>query len=158
MCQGLFGTLESMREIIHKHIGVRAEGMILAGFLWIILGAGFLSGAQSQTPEVVASLWHTYIPFPISAVLWMATGIFAIIVAPTEKMSSIGLGLLLISPMVRFTSYISSFIIELIPGPPPGDPRGLYTACIYGAMMAFVVLLSHIPATTRVPLGRRVGE
>lgn len=78
--------------------------------------------------------------------------------APSEKWSPIGLGLLTLSPMIRFTSYTFSFLIELVPGPPPGDPRGLYTASYYGAMLAFVVLLSHIPATTKVPFGRRLGQ
>lgn len=143
-----------MRLILHRHIGVRAEGMILAAAIWCLVGLGVLTG---PTPTPVPSVWHLLIPAPVTAVIWMGTGILGAVLAPFRRASDFGLVVLLVAPGLRFTSYLWGWIAELIPGPPPGDPRGWFSALFYAAMLAFVILLSHISADVRSPLtGRRV--
>jgi hypothetical protein len=142
-----------MRLLIHRHIGVRAEGMILAAGIWCLVGLGVITGpAQALIPSV----WHLLIPPPITAALWIGTGLAGAVLAPFRRASEAGLVLLLIAPALRFTSYLWGWLAEVIPGPPPGDPRGWFSALFYAAMLAFVILLSHIPADVRSPLtGKR---
>ena len=142
-----------IQKTLHKHVGLRAEGMILVSFVWILVGVGSLTG--SQAPEI-PSAWHTLIPLDWSAAIWIVTALLAIALAPSDKLSNIGLGLLTVAPMIRFSSYLASWIIEVIPGPPPGDPRGWFSALFYFVMLMWVLHLSRIPADVRAPLyGRK---
>lgn len=140
-----------MRQIIHRHIGVRAEGMILAAGLWGLIGIGTLTGQSLDRPGA----WHALLPTGIRVTLWLGAAIAALITACSVRWSPLGLGLLTVAPMIYLVSYLSAWVLELIPGPPPGDPGGWYRASIYAVLVAFVVLLSHIPATVRAPLAGR---
>lgn len=141
-----------MRHLIHRHIGVRAEGMILAAGIWMLIGLGVAVGVA---PDGSGAAFHTTLPIPVRVGLWCGAALIAVITAPLERWSNLGLALLTVAPFIRFCSYLWAWVIDVVPGPPPGDPRGWYSALFYGLMLAFVVLLSHVPATVRAPLSGR---
>lgn len=142
-----------MRHLIHRHIGVRAEGMILAAAIWILVGVGVLTG---PSPTLTPSVWHLAFPAWVRIALWWIPAIIAVILAPSERLSRWGLAALTLPPVTQGCSYLWAWAMDWIPGPPPGDPRGWLSACYYALMVAFVVLLAHIPASVRAPLtGRR---
>ena len=140
-----------MRQIIHRHIGVRAEGMILAASLWALIGVGIWLGYSPDPPGA----WHALIPPLARVALWLIPAIVAALVAPSERWSPYGLGLLTVAPMIHLCSLLTAWLLDVIPGPPPGDPAGWYRAGFYLALVALVVLLSHIPANVRAPLTGR---
>lgn len=141
-----------VRELIRRHIGVRAEGMILASGIWMLVGVGIVLGFSPEQPGA----WHTLIPFPMRIGLWCGTALLGILTAPSERWSSWGLALMILPPMIRVASHLTAWVFDLQPGPPPGDPAGWYSACYYLAMVMLIILLSHIPADVRAPLtGRR---
>lgn len=141
-----------MPILIQRNIGVRAEGMMLAAGIWCLIGVGALSSDSPDHPGA----WHLLWPAGVRATIWCVAAVAAAISAPSERWSNIGLGLLTVPPMITVCSYLTGWVYDLIPGPPPGDPGGWYRASYYVAMIALVILLSHIPANVQAPLsGRR---
>ncbi len=140
-----------MRHLIHRHIGVRAEGMILAAGIWCLLGAGIWLGLAPDRPGA----FHTLLPLWLRVAMWVVPAVLAATVAASERWSPYGLALLTIGPTVHLVSYLWAWLMDLIPGPPPGDSGGWYRAGIYAALLALVILLSHIPASVRAPLSGR---
>ena len=68
-----------MRQIIHRHIGVRAEGMILAAGLWALIGIGTLTGQALDRPGA----WHAILPTGIRVTLWLVAAVAALVSAPS---------------------------------------------------------------------------
>lgn len=141
-----------LRHLIHRHVGVRAEGMILAAAIWALIGVGVTTGVAPDIPTA----WHLTVPGVWRMLLWLAVAAVAVVTAPSERWSNLGLALLAAPPAIHLLSYLWAWLMALIPGPPPGDPIGWYRAAFHAAMLALVVLLSHVPADVRAPLsGRR---
>ena len=140
-----------LRNVIHKHVGLRAEGMILVGCVWFLIGVG-----RVVRPEVIVpSAWHTFIPQDAQGILWIVTALVAAGLSFYDKPSDYGLGALMVAPAIYLSSYVASWIIEIIPGPPPGDPWGWFSALFYLALILWVLHVSRIPADVRAPLGGR---
>lgn len=133
-------------------LGPRAKGMILAGFIWFFVGVGILTGATVPTET---ALFHLWIPGPARVMMWWLPAMYALGVSTSNRYSKWGLAALFVPPFVQGASYFTSWIIEVIPGPPPGEPRGWLSACYYVTMIAFVFLVSDIPANVRTPLTGR---
>ena len=141
-----------MRTLIHRHVSVRTEGMVLAAALWCLFGVGAL---VSATPDPPGSVLHAILMPWGRAALWIGTALAATVTAPFVRGSNRGLGLLIVAPALHLLSYLWAWLVELIPGPPPGDPLGWYRATFYFMLVMFVILLSHIPANIRPPLTGR---
>lgn len=141
-----------IQKVLHKHVGLRAEGMILISCVWILLGVGRL-----LRPDVlVPSAWHTFIPQDILGYLWISTAATAAVLSLFDRPSNVGLGLLMVTPAIYLSSYLASWFVELIPGPPPGDPWGWFTSLFYLCMILWVLHIARIPADVRAPLyGRK---
>lgn len=140
-----------MRTLIHRHVSVRTEGMILAAAIWCLFGVGALVSTTPDPPSVL----HAVLTPWARAALWMATAAVAAFTAPFQRVSNTGLGVLILAPALHLLSYLWAWLMELIPGPPPGDPLGWYSAAFYFMLVMFVILLSHIPANIRPPLTGR---
>lgn len=140
-----------IRAAIHHNIGVRAEGMLLAAGIWTLMGLGVVMGTSSTAPGA----WHVVLPLWLRVLVWWGPAVVALVTAPSVRWSPMGLALLQIGPVLHLCSHFTSWLIDVWPGPPPGDPNGWYRAGFYVALVALVVLLSHIPSTVQAPLSGR---
>lgn len=143
-----------IRSLIRRHVGVRAEGMILVAAIWALIGVGVVTSPITTPPP--PAVWHTLIPTPLLAGGWIATAAAAAVTAPLRRASDVGLLLLTIMPGLLLTSYLYAWIADVWPGDPVGDPRGWYRCLFYVAMVLWVRHISRIPADVQAPLsGRR---
>lgn len=144
-----------MLNKLHQHVGLRAEGAMLVGVIWILIGAGEMAREVPLAP--VPGVWHLLIPAQISGFLWILSGVGAMILAPTKDRSGQGLFLLTIVPGIRFFSYFWSWVVHVIPGIQEGNPRGWFSSLFYLVMILLVVFLSRIPDNIKAPLiGKRM--
>ena len=118
---------------------MRTQGMFLVSWGWCMVGVGALS--TPVTPSITAT-WHLSIPPVVSMLIWVCTGLVAAGLSFSKNYSSIGLGILMIAPLIRFSSYMTSWVIELVPGAPDGDPRGWFSAQFYLMMMFWVYYIA----------------
>lgn len=126
-------------KAIHERVNIRARGMVLVAWAWCMVGIGAFS---APTIPAIPATWHLLIPPTISGLIWIVTGLVAAGLGFTKGLSSIGLGVLMIAPLIRFCSYMTSWVIELIPGAPAGDPRGWFSAQFYLIMMFWVFYIA----------------
>ncbi len=139
--------------LLHKYIGLRALGLVTLGVLWCLFGIRALT---TPAPAPIPSVVHLLIPAEITGAMWIVSGLAAIVLAPWDRGSDWASALLIVQPGLRLVSYLAGWIVELIPGPPPGDPSGWYFAAIYLIMMLSTRYVSLVPADVRAPLtGRR---
>lgn len=144
-----------MLNKLNRHVGLRAEGTIIVGVIWILIGVGELLREAPVPP--VPGVWHLLIPPQISGFLWILSGIGATILAPTKDWSGQGLFLLTIAPGIRFFSYFWSWVVYVIPGIQEGNSRGWFSSLFYLVMILLVVFLSRIPDNIKAPLiGKRM--
>lgn len=142
-----------LREWLHLHVSVRAEGMILAAGIWCLVGLRPIIGApMAPTPELI----HTLAPAPLRSAVWLIAALVAATTATLRKASGVGLGLLAVPPIITVCSYLWSWLMSWPGSPGQGRPDDWYGAAIYLVMLLWVVHLSRIPADVRAPLsGRR---
>ena len=140
-----------MRQMVQRHIGLRAEGMILAAVVWLTIGLGVAFNLAPENPAA----WHTLLPTPVRVTLWVGPALITLVTAASEKWSNWGIALLQLAPLVRIISYLLAWLFDLQPGPPPGDPAGWYHAATYVWMSAATLFLARIPADVRAPLTGR---
>lgn len=133
-----------MRDLITLRVGLRGWGLALLGVVWALIGVGVAVGAS--TPPDDASLWHVAIPRWARAATWIVTGVSALILARWSRWSNWGMGVLMIMPMVRLTSYLAAWIVHLVPGEPEGLRFGWYSSAFYIVMIALVVFVTCIPS------------
>lgn len=140
---------------LHQHVGLRAEGTILVGVIWILIGVKGL--VREVAVALVPGVWHLLIPSQISGFLWILSGLGAMILAPTKDWSGLSLFLLTIAPGIRFFSYLWSWVVYVIPGIQEGNPRGWFNSLFYLVMILLVVFLSRIPDNIKAPMiGKRM--
>ena len=144
-----------MPNKLHQHVGLRAEGTIIVGVIWILIGAGELVREVPLAP--IPGVWHLLIPAQISGFVWILTGMGATILSWTKDRSGQGLFLLMVAPGIRFFSYFWSWVVYVIPGIQEGNPRGWFNSLFYLVMILLVVFLSRIPDNIKAPLiGKRM--
>lgn len=141
-----------MLRFIHRHIGVRAEGMILAAAFWGLVGLSLLTRPSTPVPAPL----YAFLPLWLQVGLWWGPAAIAIAVSTHERWSLWGIGLMQAGPIAFGASSLGAWILALIPGPPPGDPRGWVSATFYALMVPYVLHLSHIdPDAHWTPPSRR---
>lgn len=140
-------------------IPVRSEGVILAGAYWCLIGWGAWSPGRSLDNP---GAWHLLLPPEWGSGIWFVTGGAAVVTGvmsiwPNLKdRTTLGLQLLMIGPIIRFSSWLWSWFLYLVYGSTSGDHLGWFWAAIYAGLILLVVLLAHIPQSVTNPLiGRR---
>lgn len=122
--------------------------MLVLGAVWVLIGVGSAVGA----PQHIDSAVHLLIPASVRVALWVVSGMVAVGTCWSSRASNVGLGGLVIMPMVRLVSYTWAWVQSLIPGDPDGYPDGWYSALFYVVMLALVWVVAAIPAHTTTPI------
>lgn len=113
----------------------KALGIVLLGVTWISVSIGVLD-------ERHGNLWHQLISDDIRQLLWWGAGGLAIISAWSIRVRPWAMAMLVIAPGLRMFSYISAWIVYLIPDGNPGYSLGWAFAMTYACMIAFVFYIA----------------
>ena len=133
-------------RIIVRRVGLRGEALLGLGIVWILMGVGVSAGLHQ--PREASGLWHLLLPDGMRAGIWLATGAIAIIAAKWQHLSPTALALLTVAPMIRVTSYLWSWLMALIPGPPSGNFDAWYGCLTQLALLGAVLFVAHVPMMT----------
>lgn len=125
---------------IRKRTGLDHKGLGIAmlGLTWILLGIGVFDERH------VEYTWHHDIPLWIRITVWVCTGLFALASAWYRPIRPWAFFLLVISPGLRFFSYLTAWIIYLIPNGYGGLGMGWAYAAIHLIMIGFVFYLADM--------------
>ena len=142
-----------MPTVIHRaarrassHLGAHGLGLCLIAGFWALIAIGQLTG--TQTPEPGRHLLHQHIPTVAAATLWLTTAMGALASAIDRngpRRDGLALAAAVIPPVIWAVSYLWSWIVSLIPGPPTGSPRGWFAASLYACAIGLVWLVAAIP-------------
>lgn len=130
-----------------RHLGVRGRAMLFCAVLWSFVGLGAIVNSSPPRP----STFHATFP-RLEACLWFAAAVLAVFTSWRRDGSRIGLAALVVPPALRSASYVWAWVMDLVPGPPPGFALGWYTAILYLCMIALVVVVAWIPGRVEAPL------
>lgn len=114
-------------------LGVRGYTLLLCAFIWSLIGYGVWVGAGADGQP---GTFHDELSVPIRLAIWVLPAVLALILAWSPRFDWIALGFLIIGPVFRFCSYITSWILHLIGE--PGLKDGWYPAAIYLALIGIV--------------------
>ena len=130
-----------------RALGVRGSGLLLIAVIWTLLAVGILTNPDPHTAQ--PGTFHGLIHPSVLAAGWLTAAGLALTGSLDRRFGShrdgLALGVATIPPMFYATSYVWAWVVELIPGPPPGFPRGWLSASIYLALVALVWLVASIP-------------
>ena len=135
------------RRVTLPRLGLRCELMTVAGALWVLFGAGVLTGVSDPPSELV----FAKIPAIIRGLLWTGTGAWAFVAGVVSRGTSRALAALMVMPLLRLVSYGLAWGLVVVPGVQPGEmPGGWFYSGIYAVMVALVVAMARIqPGVTR---------
>lgn len=141
------------RKLTRK-LGVHGSGLVLIGAVWTLMAVGALTLELPTNPEAV--LLHRQIPVYIDATIWLtaAMGCFAAAFDRNgPRRDGLALAFAVIPPVIRFASYLWSWVVALVPGEPDGTPTGWFSALLYLCMVGVVCLVAAIPdeSTPKTP-------
>ena len=129
-----------------KKLGVHGSGLVLIAAIWTLVAIAALT---LQLPvKDGAFLLHKSIPVVIDATMWLTAALGCLAAALDRngpRRDGLALAFAVIPPMIRFGSYLVSWVVALIPGEPAGTPSGWYSAALYLCMVAIVWLVAAIP-------------
>lgn len=124
-----------------KCLGYRGKVLVTFGLVWILVGAGI------NDELVIPGVPHLLIPGMYRTMLWVITGVLAIIAAfrPTGFSDAFGWAALYMMPALRTVSYSIAWTDALIPWGGGGYDNGWKFAAIYFVMAAAVWFCSGWP-------------
>lgn len=125
--------------LARRRLSDKSRILALDGVVWCLVGIGVITGTY-----VSDGAPHLAIPSPIRCLWWIVPGAFAIAAGLTQRHKDAAVGLLMIGPAIRVTSYLYAWIIDLIPGAPDGVAKGWYYASIN------LIIVVHVIAVTRI--------
>lgn len=135
--------------MVHKRVsdrlGIRGQLFIWCAVVWIAFGMQVTFG---PTVTIDGTLYHTAIPMWFRISSWIVPGVLCIYSAFSKKFVVTAVTMLIIAPMIRFTSYFWSVVTELIKDLQVGYPGPWFAAFTYGMMAILVVIIAHIKEPT----------
>ena len=129
-------------------VGRRGAILLTLGFMWVVIGLGVYDSAG-----VDRDLLHEYIPSQVRALLWIVTGLLAIVHSfrPPGMSDALGFAALYLTPAMRVVSYALAWVDSLVPGMGDGYPQAWRFLAIYSSMLAAVIITSGWPEPISAP-------
>lgn len=133
----------------HRHLMTKRSTVIFVlGITWVFIGVGVLNELNSTRIGPP----HFMVPGQLRAAIWLLTGANAIRAAVTRRGKEEAIGLLIIMPMIRFFSYLWTWLMWIVPDGNIGLPDAWYFAAVHFALCVAVWAVALIPP------GAREGE
>jgi predicted MFS family arabinose efflux permease len=121
------------RAKLRARLGVRGYSLLLCAFVWALVGYGV---ATAGTPGNSPGTFHDELPEPVRLIMWLGAAAVALVLAWLPRLDWIALALLIIGPVVRCCSYLTSWVLYMTGH--PGLRDGWYAAAIYVALIGIV--------------------
>lgn len=122
----------------------KGRGLTLMGVIWILVGLS----VPEQPP--IDSAFHQLAPDWLLVCAWVVPGVLAIAAAWLKKLRPWAMALLTVMPGVRTISYVTAWVVYLVPGGSPGYDRGWIAAITQIIMIAFVFYVASDSADSTV--------
>ena len=121
-----------------RQLGYRGSVLLTFGAVWILLGMSI------SEDRIVEGVPHLLIPGEIRTILWVTTGVLAILAAwrPPGFNDAFGWAALYLMPAVRTISYAIAWSDSWLPTGGEGYAAGWKFALIYFVMVAAVWICS----------------
>lgn len=115
-----------------RRLGVRGYALLLCAFIWSLVGYGILAGPQTDSPGT----FHDGLPTWARLAIWFLPAAAALLGAWMPRWDWLALALLVVGPVVRCCSYLTSWILWL--SRHHGLATGWYAAALYLALIGIV--------------------
>ena len=124
-------------ELIKRmHFTRKGFGLFIMGVIWILIGIGIVDDVHRS------GAWHQALPLPIRIGIWCGAGLVAIASAWVHNLRPWAMALLVIGPGIRFFSFLTSWIIYLLPEGNEGYQLGWLGALTNLVMILFVFYIA----------------
>ncbi|HET8588901.1 MAG TPA: hypothetical protein VFM01_04660 [Nakamurella sp.] len=113
-------------------LGVRGYTLLLCAFIWSLVGYGILAGRSTDSPGT----FHDELPTWARLAIWFLPAGAALLTAWAPRWDWVALGLLIVGPVIRCCSYLTSWALWLTEH--QGIRTGWYAAALYLALVGIV--------------------
>ena len=134
-----------MGQKMHDRWGSRGAVLALLGVLWVTIGLQTALTQPGVPYDPDTAILHHWLPLWVRVVLWVGSGVVAIVTAATGRGEAVGWSALWIMPVVRTVSYGWSALMWMVPGAPGGAPDSLWLALQWAATGAILIVVSRWP-------------
>lgn len=131
---------------VSDRLGIRGQLFIWCSVVWVFFGVHAMFGLPYTIDH---TLYHTALPIWFRATTWVLPGLVCLYATFSKRMVVTAVTMLIVGPMIRFTSYSWSMVTELIHDHQIDYPGPWFQAFIYGMMAVLVVIIAHIKEPTR---------
>src|SRR4051812_36799177 len=121
-----------------RNLGRRGALLLTLGLVWVLTGL-----ATFGTPAIPDADWAWFEDLPTwpRALLWISTGLVAIVFAgyPKSHSDAPGFAALYIVPFLKLLSFLTGWFVSLLPDQ-EGFSRGFLSGMIYGVVLIILVI------------------
>ena len=121
---------------IGEEVARKPRQTALLVFALMHISMGFSVLGQPTHFDSDLAIWHTAIPLEFRVSAWFVAGIVALSGVFSNRLQTAGFVVATLLPTERALSYGWSWLMWVIPGPPRGNPWGLWDG-FWWALLAF---------------------
>jgi len=131
-------------------LGRRGAVLLILGVIWLFIGISTIADPYASGGRNLG-LFHEALPSWLRATLWIGTALLALSSAwrAAGRRDDWGYMALILMPIVRAMSYLWAWLLNLIPGPPVGDPTGWLGFIVWGTVAVLVFTISGWPESPK---------
>lgn len=127
-------------------LGRRGTVLALFGVVWVMQGITVLIAPESPTYYLISQFTA------VRAIVWIATGIVAIVYAARPQGDDApGFLALYVMAAYRIVAYGAGFVLWALPGGTEGNPRGIIGAFSWGVILLSILVMAGWHETGRRP-------
>lgn len=118
------------------HLSRKGLGIFIMGMIWIFIGFGIVDDVHRD------HAWHQSLPLWLRMGIWCGAGSVAIAAAWVQSLRQWAMFLLVIGPGLRFFSFLTAWVISVLPDGATGYSLGWLSALTNLLMILFVFYIA----------------
>lgn len=138
-----------------RRVGRRGLALGILGLIWVLYGLGLLvtgTAPQNAASPADAHIWHQSIDPVVRGVVWSGSGVLALFTAASRpRTDTPGFLALTVCPMIHAFSFLTAWVIWLLPIHERGYAEGLVSASTWATVVTLIALIASWPEQT--PIG-----